>query len=335
MGKLYRTSDYSAKFVEGDLLRGKMFSEANAGFDAMVAAGILAEETIDEKAIVAHAAVPAMRVIHAIGSEAELMGIPGTDVIGITTEAGIADRSVNYVDSGKAAVLTGAKNIAINKALVAGPGGVVVEYQAADIDLATSVVGAATGDFDNTVWGAGGENMHFKSSVDDESARGAVITCHIINEDDEYEVVTGVLDPDDSSIDVDSGIVCKKLLAFSPNATFASGSLIIRDPAENICKSVATPVNGTLYGSIVPDDTTDAKGQRVKVTASTTITAVVLLMGTDALGAAQVELLTFTAEASKYSLLGWSTVTALLIGDDGEPHFPTQSRSRQTRSSRS
>jgi len=317
MGKLYRTLDYSAKYVEGDLLRGKMFSEADTKFDAMVAAGILAEETIEEQAIIAHAAVATMRVIEATGSEAQQMDAPGTGVLGVTTEAAAADRSVNYVKSGKAAVLTGNKAIAIDKGLVAGPGGVVVEYQAAQVDLMTSVISLATDDFDNSVWGANGKHIHLKASVDDASSQGAVVTCHIINEDDEYEVVTADLDSDDSSIDVDSGITCKKLLAFSSSATFASGSLLIRDPSENVCKSIASVVAATVYGQIVPDDSTNAKGHRVKVTAGVSTTGKLLLIGTDGLGAAQTEILDYTADTDVYSALGWLTVTALLVGDDG------------------
>lgn len=314
MGYLYRKIT-SVILHEGKRHDAFMSINGNNQMDALFKEGKILREDIDTAPIVSGEAIPPFRLLKKDVGKAKLMEAPGTDFIGVSVNSAPGDGNpLVFVKGGPVAVEVGA-DIADNEFVVAAPGGVIVPFVVNDHSLMSAVVGAATGDFDNSVWSTG-KVASLATSIDSIYDRSQKITLHFIGIDGLYTTEVVTLNNKDSSANVSSVAKIKRLLAVSVGTGGINGTLVIKGET-NICISLTAPGAG-VYGQVLPDDSTDAKGQRVKLSSgSGSVTGFILVVGTDSNGAAQTELVEFSAEANVYTSKAWKTVTALYIGDDG------------------
>lgn len=203
--------------------------------------------------------------------------------------------------------------------LVIGAGGRVVESQAADVSLMSSVVSLANGDFVNNLT-TSGKYIKLKSSADNATARGVMVTLHGVGENNEYlkEVVT--LSTLDSSVPKMTTQKFKFLSAWSVNQSLVGVDLQIKNDADVNISVVTAPVAGTTYGSVLTDDSDDTLGHSIQIIATTAPVAdsYLIVKGTDDKDVEQMELIkTVTATTTYRTTKQFKTITELLVGADG------------------
>lgn len=203
--------------------------------------------------------------------------------------------------------------------VVIGAGGRLAESQVADVSLMSAVVGAASADFDNSVFATPSKAI-VDTTVDAATARGATITLYYIDDTGSFVKETVVLNASDSSTDITTTGTVKKLLAVSSNQSILVVSLQVKNSSGALCKAIATPTANTIYGSVTEDDSSNPLGQSVQVSATTApvADAVIVVKGTDDNSNELYETLVFDGVAtSAITKKQFKSITQLLIGDDG------------------
>ena len=117
---------------------------------------------------------------------------------------------------------------------------------------------------------------------------------------------------------------------YTSSATFAAvyclettaesvGTIDIKDATLTglLIPQIAATTAARKYGAIVPDDSTDSKGQKPVIKAGGANTSEVVLYGTDYNGDAQAEVVTMTGTTYVASTHAWRSVSHIFIGADG------------------
>jgi len=288
MSKVFRTTSGNVEIING--IAGKSFVIPDEGypgspqvleaFEALEAARILYKEYVNDLPIVLGEAISTgMRLIKLSGGKAVVENAPSANVIGVLVDGGAVDHVSKYVASGRVPCICSDVAIAINKSVVAAPGGKIAEFQAANVSLMSSVIGAATGDFNNSIWASSGETGYLATSIDAETARGAIITLFYVNSAGVFTRENVTLDSTNSATSVATTGLIKKLLGVIIPEGLDTVDLTIKDVAGNTCKSFTTPTAG-VYGFVACDDAITGLGQRVKLTAGGAVTGTVAILGT-------------------------------------------------------
>jgi hypothetical protein len=318
MAYLFTTTDGTERNMDGESWKARQTPSGNLQYDGFVKLDILNRDDVLDANGIAGEALPRERecVLNSSDNKFYLAQGGETATFGSTAgEFAEGDRATVVYD-GRSVNQVGEVDIAADTDLVPGPGGLLVEFQAAPVVLANAVASTADDDFLNGVWDAAGEKMNIRASADDASSRGAKITIHALDVDGNYVMEDVYLDGTDSSVEKQTeadNLV--KLLAWATDKSFAAGNLIIEDVDNNACVNLATPANG-IYGTI--DMTaSDAKGTGVEIVAGSAQTGTIRVVGTDKDDNPRTELITFTAEDTKKTALAYKTITSLMVGDDG------------------
>lgn len=318
MGYLYRTVGGTKPYVQDEIVSSKLTLDRDTALDALVLEKILTRTEVPQRSEDASAAIAKGKLVRIATGQLAMVAGPCTDWVGVLLAA-VARNAPGYYAFRDNVVLEASDvAIAAGKMLVGAPEGRVAEYQASAVNLMTSVQGAATGDFDNSVWLAAGEVIRIKASANAAGTRGNRVEFHFINDLNLYDTEIITTSSSDATSVVAGLKKCKKLLAIKVLTAFVDGNLIVEDVDGNDCIALTTPTADTWYGQILTDDSDDAKGQQVKLTCGDgALTGKILVVGTDYADAAQTEIVTFTAAATAVTTKAWKTITALLIGDDG------------------
>lgn len=326
MSYIYESTDGTQKRVNDESFQYKQANTAELGLEGLVQAGILKRsDVLDTEATLGEDA-STLHLEMAIGSDGKAyVATNATQAFaGSLAKTGKTSDVVTLVTSPVSINRSGAGSIAGSIAgssdLVVGAAGVLAVSQGAAVSLMSAVANPATGDFDNTVWGANGTHAVVDTVADNASARGATLTMYYINDADAIVKEAIQLDVSDSSVEKTTVGIVKKLLAISSNQAILVTSLQVKNETGTACKVIATPTINTVYGSVDTDDSDDPLDQSVQVSASTAPVAdsIVVVKGTDKNNVEQFEALSFdgVATTAKTKKL-FKTITQLLVGDDG------------------
>ena len=220
-------------------------------------------------------------------------------------------------------------NIAGNTALTAsgdlviGAGGRLTNSLGVAISIASSVVGAATGDFDNSVWN-GVKLPVIETLADDTTARGLIVTLYALDVNGDFYTEALILNATDSSIDVKGTKAPSKVLAIGLSGAITTTTLRLKNDLEAICKEIATPASftapdtGTLYGAVVTDDSNDPAGHSVLITLSSALAVGkhIAVLGSDDNDNIQYEVIEGTGATTVRTTKQFKSFYRILIGDD-------------------
>lgn len=227
---------------------------------------------------------------------------------GVTEEA-VALSTQARVKTGGRVELMPSATIAANNELVAVPGGFGAPFQAAEVSLGTSVIGAdASDDITQT-------NLPATVAVTcgaDETGNTIVVYGDVGGSYTKETITLGVAGAYVST-NTWAAIYCLQMTAA------AAGSIDIRDGAlvGLLIPQITVADPARYYGAIVPDVSTASVGHAVQVSANGANATDVALFGTDFAGAEQVEVVTMNGAAWVTSTLAYRTLTMVFIGADG------------------
>lgn len=322
MSYIYSTTSGSAEVFNNETFTYKQSDEAERGLEGLVKLGILKRKDVLDNEGVLGADASVLHTEMTLDSTGKLVVAtnPTKTAMGSLAKTGVAGALVTTTNYPYSINKAGSSDISASSNLVIGAGGRLVASQGRDVSLASSVVGAATGDFDNSIWTSAGKNVVVDTLADDSTARGATVTLYFINDSGVYTEETIQLHATDSSTDKTSVAKCTKLLAVKINQSVTTSTLQVKSDIGATCKAIATPTANTLYGSIATDDADSTLGHSVQITAGTAPVAdsVVAVYGTDEDSNIKVELVTFDGVATTARTTEvFKDITHLFIGDDG------------------
>lgn len=320
MSVIYSTASGAAQKFNNETWAFRQSQSEDVNLEGFVKNGVLLKKSVLSRAGIAGEAIPRHaevtkdsnnKIVVATNATKTPLGSASKDyAAGEVVYCAYFPKSINK-----------AGNTAISAAddLVIGAGGRVATYQGSAVSLASSVAGAASADFTNSVFSTA-QRAIVDTAADDATARGLFVTLHFINEAGEYDTEIVTIDEVDSSENVLTTKKIAKLLAFSVSGTISTSTLQIKNEAGSTCKTVATPTGGTVYGSITPDDSTDPVGQSVQISATTAPVdgAKIVVYGTDDDSAVLTEILTGNGVLTSFKTTKqFKAISRLLIGDDG------------------
>ena len=233
-----------------------------------------------------------------------VLGVNGTG--SVISAAGSGDLTREGVDT----VTADPVGFTAGDRLAASPGGVVSLFNAANHSLTSAVANGADEDFTIGQF-AGLETAKVYTSVNGDG--GDVVT--VWGNDGSGNVVSeAVTHNADSTNAVFTTQTFSEIYAVetaSPNA-----QELKVDTAAGL--NVATIAAGVAYfhGYVETDVSDDALGHAIETWAAGANTGVVVIVGTDGIGAAQYELSTMAGTTHVRSLLTWNTVTGHFVGAD-------------------
>ena len=225
------------------------------------------------------------------------------------TEATVALSTQARVKAGGRAEVMPSATIAANNELVAVLGGFAAPFQAAEVSLGTTVIGAdASDDITQT-------NLPATVAI----ACGAAETGNTIviygDVGGTYTKETVTLGAAGSYVSTNTwaAIYCLRMTAA------AAGSIDIRDGAlvGLLIPQITVADPARYYGAIVPDVSTNSVGHAVQVSANGANATDVVLFGTNFAGAEQAEVVTMNGAAWVTSTLAYRSLTRVFIGADG------------------
>ncbi len=233
----------------------------------------------------------------------------GERCLGVTTSP-VALSSTGRVQMGGTCEVMPSTTIAADEELIVAPGGFAAPMQAATISLGTAVIGTDTDDdllqtnLPDTIHAvcAGSEtgSMIIYGKV------GAVYTKETVS------LVGGAATY--TSTNTWAAVYCIEMTAA------AVGTIDVEDgtgTAAIIPTQIAALTAARMYGAVVPDVTTDPKGQHVQVQAGGANATECVIWGTDYAGAEQAEIVTMNGTTPVESTLAYRSFDQMFIGADG------------------
>ena len=230
-------------------------------------------------------------------------------------EIGVAAEG-DVIREGDLTVTAGAgQNIAYGAKLASSPGGMVVTFVEAAHSLMSAVAGAATDDWTAGVLAPAGETIQVAvdfgvADVDKIitvyglSPAGAVVS----------DAIT-LANPDPTVLV--AGVTSFASIWYITASAALGNNLVIKDSVGNDIITAGMVVTGAgPWGAVLTDDSDEAYGHRVQVRAAAAHAGHVVIVGTDAAGAAQYEDVTLNGTNWVTSAEYWNNVTALWIGED-------------------
>jgi len=316
MSIIYRTYNKDYQYINGERWKSRMYHTEVDNYETLVDEGVLIKEEADDEWRIAGETIDATETM-CIGildsGKVYVAEEPSASWDGIIASTATANKAVAIIRAGRAVVRIGEKDISNGSQIVAGPGGKAVVYNASNHSLISSFQGAATDDFDNSVWGTDGDYPIINLTADVETDRGKSVVLHVIDEDDEYTTVTLELDEEDTRTEVTGTTKIKKLLAVYVEEDI-SGTLVVKS-SSGTCKSLTAPDG--WYGVIAYEDSSDAKGHAITLQSANNVTGTIVVMGTDGADEVQTEVLSFSSQRTATTTKGYKTLERILIGDDG------------------
>jgi len=230
--------------------------------------------------------------------------------LGVTQEA-ITNATFGKVQLDGIVDIMAAANITANDEVICVPGGMAATFQASAISLGTAVAGADVDDdltqtnLPDTVQAicAGSETGSMIIYGNESGGTYTEETVSLVGGAGTYTSLT--------TFDV---IYCIEMTAA------AVGTIDVEDgtgTAAIIPTQIAALAAARKYGAIVPDVSTDPKGQVCQIKAGGANATDVVLYGTDYLGAAQSEVVTMNGTTWVDGTLPFASLTHVFIGADG------------------
>ena len=219
----------------------------------------------------------------------------------------------DVIREGDAEVTAGAgQDIAWGAKLASSPGGLVVTFVEADHSLMSAVADAATSDWNAGAF-AGAETVTVATDV----AGDHGITITVYGLDAGGSVVNeAVVLPNPSTGGIATVQTFVSIWYITASAPLGQNLLVDTAAAAAIINAGMLVTGAGPWGAVLTDDSDEAYGHRVQVRAAAGHAGHVILVGTDAAGAAQYEDITLNGTNWVTSTLYWNTVTALWTGED-------------------
>ncbi|MFA7709508.1 MAG: hypothetical protein WCY30_00210 [Candidatus Neomarinimicrobiota bacterium] len=235
--------------------------------------------------------------------ECLIVGVNNTGDIVSSAEEGIFIKGKCNVEAGEHDILGGTE-------IICGYNGRVIDFKSEIVNLMSAVQGTINDDF-TTGQLTGSEAIKLTTTSGDDDTKEVTL----------YGIVAGEVVTETIAVAVAAPVSTirtdwEELIAVYVAAGFV-GDLTISDQDDNAIIALTTPSN-TTYGAVECDDTTDAYGHLVKITAGGATSGVVVISGTDGADSAKYEILDFSEETIMNALTGFKTITHLLIGADEE-----------------
>lgn len=232
----------------------------------------------------------------------------------------LAGETGDAVCQGDLTVTAGAgQNIAVQAKLASSPGGKVVAFVAADHSLMSAVADIGTSDWNSGVLDPAGEVVEVSTDVDHANNRNVAITVwgQAVGGAIVSEVIT--TNAGDSTTPAVGAQAFISIWSVSAASAIEGGTnLLISDVAHNAIITAGMACTGAgPWGVVLTDDSDLAYGHRVQVKAAAAHAGHVIIVGTNAAGAAQYEDVTLNGTNWVTSTNYWNTVTALWTGEDG------------------
>lgn len=182
-----------------------------------------------------------------------------------------------------------------------------------DFSLMSDVNATVKDIFNNLVIPADGTFLKLSTNENDAGAIGAVLTLYLLGIDNVVECLTVMLDATNTTIPI---ITTKKYLkVFGVMSDKDIQKILSIKTFNDVTIWEGTLTKGVLYGCISPNNSTDAKGCIVKVSANIPILGSIVVHGIGISGVERYEVVNFLNSKSGYTKYNYSSITQIFVGN--------------------